>query len=269
MAKAQDMGHHLSELIFQALPTNGREMVNQEFPGGISKLTDYDSLLNFLSRTASAFHGRRTQPGIYIAQQWAPHALLSKKRTMEDNSTSAGPPNKKPKLLHNISSGTAVVSGRPAPSAKPASSAKLAQVDQPCVHPLCKQLPVEAMASHLNSNCLRKIPDRKAWIALIKQHQPLVDQIKASGTWPGPNGQSAKQTVSAISTLSASAAAPKAKKPKSKSKTKSTAPAPVAASINNRTVSGMDVEMEEYEDSSLSDFDYEAMNNAISSPYLN
>ncbi|KAF8923700.1 hypothetical protein BGZ47_004558, partial [Haplosporangium gracile] len=49
MAKAHDMGHHLSELIFQALPLNGREMVNQEFPGGISKLTDYESLLNFLS----------------------------------------------------------------------------------------------------------------------------------------------------------------------------------------------------------------------------
>ncbi|KAF9898699.1 hypothetical protein EC991_010649, partial [Linnemannia zychae] len=196
------MGHHLSELIFQALPTNGREMVNQEFPGGISKLTDYDSLLNFLSRTASAFYGRRTQPGIYIAQQWAPHTLLNKKRAMVDNPTFASPPIKKPKVLHNISSGTAAVSGRTALSAKPASSATPAQADQLCTHPLCKQLPVEAMAFHLNSKCLRKIPDRNAWIALIKQHQPLVDQIKASGTWPGPRGQSAKQTVSAISTLS-------------------------------------------------------------------
>ncbi|KAF9898633.1 hypothetical protein EC991_010774, partial [Linnemannia zychae] len=221
MAKAQDMGHHLSELIFQALPTNGREMVNQEFPGGISKLTDYDSLLNFLSRTASAFHGRRTQPGIYIAQQWAPHALLNKKRAMDDNPTFAGPPNKRPKVLHNISSGTTAIPGRLALSAKPASSAKLAssatpaQSDPPCTHPLCKQLPAEAMASHLNSKCLRKIPDRKAWIALIKQHQPLVDQIKASGIWPGPHGQTAKPTVSAISTLSVPAIAPKAKKPKS------------------------------------------------------
>ncbi|KAK3826437.1 MAG: hypothetical protein J3R72DRAFT_496719 [Linnemannia gamsii] len=69
MAKVQDTGHHLSELIFQALPTNGREMVNQEFSGGTSKLTDYDALLNFLSRTASAFHSRRAQPGIYSGLQ--------------------------------------------------------------------------------------------------------------------------------------------------------------------------------------------------------
>ncbi|KAF9082983.1 hypothetical protein BGX29_003459, partial [Mortierella sp. GBA35] len=276
MAKAQDMGHHLSELIFNALPTNGREMVNQEFPGGIGKLTDYEALLNYLARTASALSGRRTQPGIYIAQQWAPHTLLTKKRSLEDSTlASSGPGNKKMKALQNTGSGAASSSSRFA-------SASSARDDKPCDHPLCNQLPDGIVAPHMNSKCLRKVPERKAWIALIKQHQSLVDKIKNAGNWPEPfKKKPDQQAVSAISTLPAAtvtAAAvsttPKVKRPKSKGKKKAAGVSsidagvpPVAASIAQLARSNSDVEMEDdgIEDSFTSTFDYNAMELASAS----
>lgn len=275
MAKAQDMGHHLSELIFNALPTNGREMVNQEFPGGISKLTDYEALLNYLARTASALSGRRTQPGVYIAQQWAPHTLLGRKRMLEDNISSSPNSGNKKMKVQTISSGSASLSPRFA-------SAPPAYEDKTCEHPFCTQLPASIMAPHLNSKCLRKIPERKAWVTLIKQHQPLVDKIKETGKWPEPfKRKPDQQAVSAITALpsatvvAATVSIPlKAKKPKSKGKRKAPSVSsidagvpPVAASIKQLTESDSDVEMNDIgdEDSSSSDFDYNAMELAASS----
>ncbi|KAG0195202.1 hypothetical protein BGX33_003977, partial [Mortierella sp. NVP41] len=41
MAHAEDMGRHLSELIYQSLPTQGREFLDREYPDGVQKVEDY------------------------------------------------------------------------------------------------------------------------------------------------------------------------------------------------------------------------------------
>ncbi|KAF9109749.1 hypothetical protein BGW39_004975, partial [Mortierella sp. 14UC] len=75
MAQAEDMGRHLSELIYQSLPTQGREFLDREYPDGVQKVEDYTSVLDLLSKMHSAFKGSRTQAGMHIAARWAPHAL--------------------------------------------------------------------------------------------------------------------------------------------------------------------------------------------------
>ncbi|KAF9079328.1 hypothetical protein BGX23_004375, partial [Mortierella sp. AD031] len=75
MAHAEDMGRHLSELIYQSLPTQGREFLDREYPDGVQKVEDYSSVLDLLSKMHSAFKGSRTQAGMHIAARWAPHAI--------------------------------------------------------------------------------------------------------------------------------------------------------------------------------------------------
>ncbi|KAF9914524.1 hypothetical protein FBU30_002516, partial [Linnemannia zychae] len=76
MAKVEDLGYHLSELIYQSLPAAGREHIDKEYPEGVHLLKDYKQLLSMLSRMPTAFHGTNTQPGAYIAERWASHALI-------------------------------------------------------------------------------------------------------------------------------------------------------------------------------------------------
>ena len=67
MAQVEDMGRHLSELIYQSLPTQGREFLDREYPDGVQKDEDYQSVQDLLSKMHSAFKGSRTQAGMHIA----------------------------------------------------------------------------------------------------------------------------------------------------------------------------------------------------------
>jgi len=78
MAKAEDMGNHLSELIYQSLSTQGGESIDKEYPDGVHNLQDYGQLLDLLSKMHSAFKRSSVQPGAHIAKRWATHALLKR-----------------------------------------------------------------------------------------------------------------------------------------------------------------------------------------------
>ncbi|KAF9079840.1 hypothetical protein BGX23_003094 [Mortierella sp. AD031] len=247
VAGAEDMGHHLSELIFQALPTAGQDLVNKQFPGGISKLEDYNKLLDFLTITKTAFHGIREQTGKYIAQTWAPHALL------RDPETGAPRPMATPSSRKlRLQSSSATTSGTPSAissvgaAARPPLPAKPVDMS-PCKHILCVMLAGPRKVAHINDDCPRKVPyPHTEWDKLLDENRVWVNDKKAKGEWPLPHNRHLKRTVAAVSTitiptvkLSSSSAAPKVKRQKKNKGPKSTtvgADKRTAAGVNKRTV---------------------------------
>ncbi|KAF9918279.1 hypothetical protein FBU30_000283 [Linnemannia zychae] len=92
MVTAKDLEYHLSELIYQSLTAMGHEYIDKEYPKGVYLLKDYKQLLSMLSRMPTAFYGMNMQSGAYIAERWAPHALIrsyAKPRRFNTNKSEA------------------------------------------------------------------------------------------------------------------------------------------------------------------------------------
>ncbi|KAF9400552.1 hypothetical protein BGZ94_005432 [Podila epigama] len=180
--RAEGMGHHLSELIFYALPIQGQDEIRKTYPKGPSSIVDYNALLNQILNNSYLVKGNLADPLEYIAYRWAkPLAnVLTRKRP------------------HSaiMPTGFASATIPPAPIANSVTRVNVehdAINSAQCTHILCKSLGHK----HTNGQCLRKT-DRGAWRNLLVQNQTLVDRIKQSGKWPTPYVKSPMPVSTAV-----------------------------------------------------------------------
>jgi transposase InsO family protein len=165
MAHAEDMGRHLSELIYQSLPTQGREFLDREYPDGVQKVEDYSSVLDLLSKMHSAFKGSRTQAGMHIAARWAPHAIARSNGGSESNKSSK-----------NVSA--TVLGKRPADSSLSRDhGSKKSELKKPkvfCSEDVCKHFAARVGKPHLDSNCWRHLADETKWSKFKSEEEALI-----------------------------------------------------------------------------------------------
>ncbi|KAF9112321.1 hypothetical protein BGW39_004085, partial [Mortierella sp. 14UC] len=185
MAHAEDMGRHLSELIYQSLPTQGREFLDREYPDGVQKVEDYSSVLDLLSKMHSAFKGSRTQAGMHIAARWAPHAIAKSNGNIESNRGS--------KPLSAVALGK-----RPADSSLSRDlESKKSESKKPrvfCSEEVCKHFAGRIGKSHFNSKCWRHQADQTKWLKFKSEEEALI--AKERGGQVRPQGHQSNSTNS-------------------------------------------------------------------------
>ncbi|KAF9113912.1 hypothetical protein BGW39_003557, partial [Mortierella sp. 14UC] len=270
VARAKNLGSHLSEIIYNTLPAMGRELVDAKLKhsGGISELTDYESLLDYLSVTNTAFHGTRIHPGAFIAHRWAPHAWIQGHDYESAPRQLATPVSKKPKPQHQGASrapvGTTAVNTAPATATTTVVGPRRpfeprADPNRICDHPFCVDLAKfkKTSVDHTNNNCLRKEPmPRQSWYALLNSHSEIEKAIRDAGRWPV--AKPFKPAAAAITTTTTASV----KRQKKGGRT------PVVSSIKRKA----SPEVDEDGDSAMGpseefSYDYETINRAIPFSY--
>ncbi|KAG0271687.1 hypothetical protein BGZ96_005682, partial [Linnemannia gamsii] len=243
-AKADDMGYHLSELIFHALPLQGQEMIMKTYPNGPGSITEYTALLELINANRSMVTGDPANPLEYVSKRWAKHLVSTTPAPLANNTR------KRP--LSGITSTGSTTTNKPHVATSVQATAThlqhQASNNAPCTHVLCKTLNLK----HSNGQCLRK-SDRDAWRNLIITNQVLVDKIKAEGKWPQPF---TKVSAPVHTTTIPAAAVSVTHTAKKRRKMKIVAP---AVSSAKRNVDPDESAVEEREDML---YDFRAMENA-------
>ncbi|KAK3827142.1 MAG: hypothetical protein JOS17DRAFT_776016 [Linnemannia elongata] len=165
MAQVEDMGRHLSEQIYQSLPTQGRGFLDREYPDGVQKVENYMSVLDLLFKMHSAFKGSITQAGMHIAARWAPHALAKSYGSSEPNRSTKPMP-------------VTALGKRPADSSLSRDlKSKKSESKKPkvfCSEEVCKHFAIRVGKSHFDSNCWRHQADETRWLKFKSEEEVLI-----------------------------------------------------------------------------------------------